>query len=78
MLRFLALARRVQVQTLAQLSGEEVPNPLALPQSVSVAVNTEAAQTRAYAASLDDASGGEARGSGLVGGFKIGSNCCEE
>lgn len=60
-LRFIALARCVQVQTLAQLSGGDVANPLALPQSVSVAVNTEAAQTRAYAASLDDASGGEAR-----------------
>ena len=60
-LRFIALARRVQVQTLAQISGEDVPNPLALPESVAEAVNTEAAQTRAYAASLDDASGGEAR-----------------
>ncbi|PIB26451.1 hypothetical protein BFP76_11045 [Amylibacter kogurei] len=60
-LRFIALARGVQVQTLAQLSGQEVPNLLALPESVAEAVNTEAAQTRAYAASLDDASGGEAR-----------------
>ncbi|PWK56723.1 AAA family ATPase [Roseicyclus mahoneyensis] len=60
-LRFIALARRVQVQTLVQLSGEDVPNPLALPESGAEAVNTEAAQTRAYAVSLDDASGGEAR-----------------
>ncbi|MCL3881035.1 AAA family ATPase [Marivita sp. GX14005] len=60
-LRFIALARRVQGQTLAQLSGQDVPNPLALPESVAEAVNTEAAQTRVYAASLDDASGCEAR-----------------
>lgn len=60
-LRFIALARRVQVQTLAQFSGEDVPNPLALPASVAEVVSTEAAQTRAYATSLDDASGGEAR-----------------
>lgn len=64
-LRFIALARRVQVQTLAQLSGKDVPDPLAFPESVAEAVNTEAAQTRAYAASLDDASGGEARESVL-------------
>mgnify|MGYP003361702846 CR=1 FL=1 len=60
-LRFIALARRVQVQTLAQLDGEDVPNPLTLSESVATAVGTEATQTRAYATSLDDASGGEAR-----------------
>lgn len=60
-LRFVALARRVQVQTLVLLSGEDVPNSLALPESVAEAVRTEAAQARAYATSLDDASGGEAR-----------------
>jgi len=60
-LRFIAFARRVQAQTLAQFSGEEVPNPLALPASVTDAVSNEATQTRVYATSLDDASGGEAR-----------------
>lgn len=60
-LRFIALARRVQVLTLAQLSGEDVLNPLALPESVAETVHTEAAQIRVYATSLDDASGGEAR-----------------
>lgn len=60
-LRFIALARRVQVLTLAQLSGEDDLNPLALPESVTETVHTEAAQTRVYATSLDDASGGEAR-----------------
>lgn len=60
-LRSIAFARRVQAQTLAQLSSEDVPNPLALRESVADAVNTEAAQIRAYATSIDDASGGEAR-----------------
>jgi len=60
-LRFIALARRVQAQTLAQISGEEVPNPLALPESVTDAVRNEATNTRAYATSLYDTSGGEAR-----------------
>ena len=60
-LRFIALARRVQAQTLAQLAGEEVPNPLALSAAVADAVKSEAARTRTYAASIDDASGGAAR-----------------
>jgi energy-coupling factor transporter ATP-binding protein EcfA2 len=64
-LRFIALARRVQAQTLLQLSGEDVPNPLALPGSVTETVSNEATLTRAYATSLDDASGGEARESVL-------------
>lgn len=64
-LRFTALARRVQAQTLLQLSGEDVPNPLALPDSVTETVSNEATLTRAYATSLDDASGGEARESVL-------------
>ncbi|AML52587.1 AAA family ATPase [Falsihalocynthiibacter arcticus] len=64
-LRFIALARRVQAQTLLQLSGEDVPNPLALPDTVTETVSNEATLTRAYATSLDDASGGEARESVL-------------
>jgi energy-coupling factor transporter ATP-binding protein EcfA2 len=60
-LRFIALARRGQVQTVAQLSGREAPTPLALAESVRDALGNEAAQTRNYATSLDGASGSEAR-----------------
>jgi len=60
-LRYIAFARRVQSQAIARLSGGAVPNPLALPAAVADAVNREAAQTRIYATSLDDASDGAAR-----------------
>lgn len=60
-LRFIAFARRVQTQTFVKLFGEEVSNPLPLPESVTAAIRNEATQTRAYATSLNDASGGEAR-----------------
>ena len=60
-LRYIAIARRVQCQVLTLLSGEDFSNVLALPAAVADAVKTEAEQTRAYATSLNDASGGTAR-----------------
>lgn len=60
-LRYVALARCVQCQTLSLLGNEEVPSPLALPSSMGDAVKNEAAQTRTYATSLDNASGGAKR-----------------
>ena len=60
-LRYIAIARCVQKQTLAQLAGAEVPVPILLPEALADAVGSEAVQTRSYAASLDDASGGAAR-----------------
>lgn len=60
-LRYIASARCVQRQTLAQLAGAEGPVPILPPEPLADAVNSEAEQTRAYAESLDDASGGAAR-----------------
>jgi energy-coupling factor transporter ATP-binding protein EcfA2 len=60
-LRWIAIARRVQSQTLARLKGGEVPAHLVMPAPLADAVKTEAEHTRAYAASLDDTSGGAAR-----------------
>lgn len=60
-LRYIAVARRVQCQALALLYGEEVSKPLVLLSSVADAVKSEAEQTRTYAATLDDKSGGSAR-----------------
>ena len=60
-LRYIALARCVQVQRLELLAGKDISNPLALPKSVTAVVSAKAAQTRVYANSLDDASGGDAR-----------------
>ncbi|WP_170582988.1 AAA family ATPase [Ruegeria arenilitoris] len=60
-LRFIALSRCAQAQTLAQFSGDDVGNLPALPASVADAVCREATQVRNYAASLDDASGSQAR-----------------
>lgn len=60
-LRYIALTRCVQRQTLFLLGNEEVPSPLPLPPSMADAVKNEAEQTRTYAASLVDASGGAAR-----------------
>lgn len=60
-LRYIAIARCVQRQTIARLAGNEIASPLLLPPPLADAINSEAEQTRAYAASLDDASGGAAR-----------------
>ncbi len=60
-LRYIAIARCVQRQTLAQLAGAEVPVPILLLAPLADAIESEAEQTRSYAASLDDASGGAAR-----------------
>lgn len=60
-LRYTAIARCVQRQTLALFSNKEISNPLVLAAPVADVVKSEAEQTRIYAASLDDASGGTAR-----------------
>lgn len=60
-LRFIAIARCLQRQTLLLLNDSEVPSPLVLPASVANAIKNEAEQTRNYAASLDGAPGGTAR-----------------
>lgn len=60
-LRFIALARRTQSHNCQLLSGEDVPNPLALAEPISDEVSTEAKDARAYAISLNDEVGGKAR-----------------
>ncbi len=60
-LRFIAIARYMQRQTIARLNDEGVPAALVMPASVADAVKNEAEQTRVYAASLDDTSGDAAR-----------------
>lgn len=60
-LRYIAIARRVQSQTHARLNGAKISAPLLLPMSLADAIKTEAEQIRTYAASLNDASGGAAR-----------------
>jgi len=60
-LRYIAIARLIQRQTLATLEGQDVQQPVTLLDHLSEAVKAEAATTRAYAESLNDPTGGTAR-----------------
>jgi hypothetical protein len=65
-LRYIASARLIWRQTLKILSGGDITSPFGLPAQVADAVKGAAAETRAYAATLDDASGGADRETVLV------------